>query len=96
MNFLFEKRKKAEPKPWDGNAKPWSEIKPGDVNICFVPNKLDETHTNLYRKIRALHCDRNKESHECAGRITIDRNGVTLSCPLCGDARSVYPKEATP
>lgn len=93
MNFLFGRNKKVEPKPWDGTVKPWSDIKLGDVKMCLVPEKLDAPHTHLYQKIRSLHCDRNKESHACSGRIIIDRNGVTLSCPLCGDARSVYPKE---
>ena len=61
----------------------WSDPK-ADGNMCLMPKKLGADHTRLYRRIRALHCDRKKESHECSGRMVIDRNGVTLTCPLCG------------
>jgi hypothetical protein len=46
----------------------------------------------LYQLLRNRHCDQRLESHECAGRLIIDRNGITLACPLCGDARKAYAK----
>lgn len=63
------------------------------IALCHMPKRLDALHTELYQKVRHLHCDKDRESHECQGRVTIDRNGITLSCPLCGDARSTYTEK---
>lgn len=65
----------------------------GAPNLCLVPRPMPVREAERYRKLRALHCDRKRESHDCSGRMIIDRNGVTLTCPLCGDARKAYPKE---
>jgi hypothetical protein len=59
---------------------------------CRMPAQMPALDAELYEKIRTLHCDRKLESHECSGRVVLDRNGMTLSCPLCGDHRSVYRK----
>ena len=65
-----------------------------DVNLCHVPRPMPAEDAAAYAALREVHCEQKRESHECAGRVTIDRNGVTLSCPLCGDARSLYPARA--
>ena len=44
----------------------------------------------VYQRIRSMHCDDELPGHDCQGRVIIDRHGVTLSCPRCGDARRVY------
>lgn len=72
-------------------VKPYHEAKDSDVKMCSMPTRLDDKHSEFYRKFHTVHCDQ-KKSHDCSGRITVDRNGITLSCPLCGDARSVYTK----
>jgi len=58
---------------------------------CHLPRPMESDDAQVYRMLREAHCERKQASHECSGRITIDRNGVTASCPLCGDARLVYP-----
>jgi hypothetical protein len=60
------------------------------VGACYVPSVMDPTEMALYEKVRAVHCAQKKPSHDCHGRVTLDRNGMTLQCPLCGDTRSVY------
>lgn len=34
--------------------------------------------------LRRAHCDKRDSIHECQGTITINKDGVHLSCPLCG------------
>jgi hypothetical protein len=57
---------------------------------CRVPEPMDPKMADVLQKLRKLHCAVDKDSHECAGRLLIDRNGMTLQCPLCGDERSIY------
>jgi hypothetical protein len=58
---------------------------------CRVPDRLQPQEAELYRRLREAHCDANEASHDCQGRVIVDRNGVTLKCPRCGDARKVQP-----
>lgn len=59
--------------------------------VCDLPRALPAKEAAIYQKLRSLHCDDKRPGHECQGRLTIDRNGITLSCPRCGDARRVNP-----
>lgn len=43
-----------------------------------------------YRKVHAAVCVRRHTSDQCVGVIAIDRNGVTLKCPVCGCVGQVY------
>jgi hypothetical protein len=53
--------------------------------------------TAIYQKLRQMHCDDRHPGHECQGRLVIDRNGITLACPRCGDARSAFaPERSSP
>jgi hypothetical protein len=64
----------------------------GADKCCLMPEAMPEKVAAIYQKIRGMHCDRKSASHECSGRVILDRNGVTLQCPLCGDHRSIYPR----
>lgn len=57
--------------------------------MCGVPGRLTEKETNIYQILRRAHCSDGRTAHDCLGRITIDKNGITASCPRCGDSRSV-------
>ena len=65
-----------------------------DVNLCWVPKRVPPEDAAAYQALREAHCEQKHPSRDCSGRITLDRSGVTLTCPICGDARSLYPKEA--
>ena len=67
-------------------------------NWCKTPGApLPENQANVYRRIHGVHCDRRGEpGHECKGKVTIDRKGITLQCPLCGDARTLFKEGPTP
>jgi hypothetical protein len=69
---------------------PWDSDHPKG---CAMPKRMHAIEAQLYERIRTLHCDRNAASHDCSGRVTLDRNGMTLQCPLCGDCRTVYPRD---
>jgi len=71
-------------------------VKEAMMKLCGMPEAMSVGEQRLYEKIRVVHCERAQVSHECLGRMTIDRRGVTLQCPLCGDARNIYPKVSTP
>jgi len=58
---------------------------------CHIPQALGSKEAELFRRLREAHCDAGEASHDCQGRVIVDRNGVTLSCPRCGDARKVQP-----
>jgi hypothetical protein len=58
---------------------------------CRMPEPMNPKLADVLQKLRLMHCAEDKPSHECSGRLLIDRNGMTLQCPLCGDERSVYP-----
>lgn len=60
---------------------------------CRVPEPMIAGMAIVCHRLRQVHCAKKKTSHECSGRLIIDRNGMTLSCPLCGDERSVYAWE---
>lgn len=66
-------------------------IWPARGSVAAVPGPILAEDAALYRLLRESHCDRNAAAHLCAGRVTIDRAGVTLQCPLCGDARGLMP-----
>jgi hypothetical protein len=61
------------------------------IEICRLPQQMPSHEAELYRQVHAMHCARRETGHQCSGRVSIDKNGITLTCPLCGDARSVYP-----
>lgn len=65
--------------------------------FCLLPTTCSPEETRVYRDLHHLlrerHCAAGEASHECQGRIILDRNGITLSCPRCGDARSVFERE---
>lgn len=63
-------------------------------DYCVLPPVLDPTEARIYRTLRTAHCEDKHASGDCQGRLVIDRNGITLTCPRCGDARMIYPKEA--
>ena len=63
------------------------------INACLMPTPIVGKEAEIYKRLRTI-CDKNRKSHDCSGRLIIDRNGITLACPLCGDARKTYP-EAT-
>lgn len=73
-------------------AKPKATLPDGrEVNSCLMPAPIPADEAKLYRRLRQAHCARGHQAgQECSGRLTIDRNGITLQCPLCGDARRVY------
>jgi hypothetical protein len=73
----------------DADIVPWTS---GAPQGCRMPEPMPALVAQLYEKIRTLHCDRKAASHACSGRVILDRNGMTLQCPLCGDHRSVYPR----
>jgi hypothetical protein len=76
--------------------KPRARTLLGDpVTSCHMPQKADLKESELYLKLHDMNCDRRGEpGHKCAGRVMIDSNGVTLSCPLCGDLRKTFDPEA--
>lgn len=66
------------------------------VTNCNMPHDVPADEASLYARLRSLHCAQQQESHDCSGRLTIDRNGITLSCPLCGDARGKFSPASRP
>ncbi len=67
------------------------------VVACHMPKVMSAAESELFQKLHASFCARKEESnHACVGRVIMDRNGVTLSCPLCGDHRSVHGGVAQP
>lgn len=72
--------------PAEADLKPWQRA-------CKVPETLRAKEADLYRRLRTHHCGSGHASGDCHGRLTIDRNGITLACHVCGDARMRYPKE---
>jgi hypothetical protein len=61
---------------------------------CTMPTTLSAAEAAIYQKLRKMHCANGKPGHECSGKVSLDRNGLTLNCPLCGDHRSLYPAPA--
>lgn len=61
------------------------------IEACYLPHTLSAEEAEGYRAVRAAHCAQGRTGHLCAGRLAIDAKGITLSCPLCGDARGLYP-----
>lgn len=58
-----------------------------DVTGCHMPKQLPTEEARIYRKILGMHCERKAEGHKCLGTMSITAHHLTLSCPLCGDAR---------
>lgn len=58
------------------------------TNCCLMPRAIEQKESDMWKKLHALKCERNRKSHSCRGTITIDAKSVTLNCPACGDARS--------
>lgn len=65
----------------------------GAPQTCLIPPVLPARETELYEKIRHIHCDRKADAHKCAGVVILDSRGMTLQCRLCGDHRSVHAQE---
>ena len=63
--------------------------------LCALPTTTSVKEAELYQEIRSRHCAAGRDGHHCLGRISIDRAGITLSCPRCGDARSLYTQAGT-
>lgn len=61
---------------------------------CVLPTHTSVKEAELYGKIHERHCADNRPGHLCAGKISIDRLGITLNCPRCGDHRSLFSEEA--
>lgn len=61
----------------------------------WPPREVPASEATIYEKLRArivnAHCAAGRGAHQCCGRITLDRQHVTLSCRLCGDARLNMP-----
>lgn len=66
---------------------PWES---GAPHGCRMPSVMEARVEKVLVRLREIHCAGKMGSHECSGRLIVDRNGMTLSCPLCGDAREVY------
>jgi hypothetical protein len=62
--------------------------------FCFLPTRTSEKEAELYQKLHGRLCADNRPTHSCAGKVSIDRLGITLSCPRCGDHRSLFPEQA--
>lgn len=62
------------------------------VTACYVPTAMSDESAKLHRAFHKMHCARNVTAHRCAGSVTVNTEGVILSCPLCGDHRSLYPE----
>ncbi len=61
------------------------------INACELPAPANVAETELYKTFHGAHCARqNERNHKCAGTVSIDARGVTMSCPLCGDSRKTY------
>lgn len=63
--------------------------------VCFLPTRLPAEEAEIYQALRRTHCADGRDGHDCQGRVSLDRNGITLNCPRCGDARALYPTAAT-
>lgn len=67
------------------------------VDSCTMPGPAHRTEAEIYRGIRDTiirsHCDAGR-AHRCCGSVTITRDTITLSCPLCGDTRKIITAEA--
>ena len=59
--------------------------------MCCLPTHMPAGDAAVYQQLRQSHCEDRRPGHDCQGRLVIDRNGLTLSCPRCGDARQVFP-----
>lgn len=66
---------------------PWESDSPKG---CRMPEPMKPLIEKVCHTMRKAHCAASKPSHECSGRLIVDRNGMTLACPLCGDERQVY------
>ena len=57
----------------------------------WPPRKAPDSETAIYERLRerivSAHCAADRGAHQCCGKITLDRQHITLSCRLCGDAR---------
>lgn len=59
-------------------------------SACALPRKLSQLESDLMKKFHSMYCAEKLPNHECQGRVSVDRNGVTLNCPRCGDERKVH------
>lgn len=62
-------------------------------NVCeWPPQTMPHTDAEIYENMRRhlirAHCAAGRNEHQCCGRITIDRKGMLLQCPLCGDLKA--------
>lgn len=61
------------------------------IVFCCLPTGMPADEAAAWQELRRVHCADGRDHHHCLGQVTIDRAGITLSCPRCGDARSLYP-----
>lgn len=59
--------------------------------LCVMPTHIPAEQAEAYQAVHEFHCADNRPGHRCAGKVMIDRLGITLSCPRCGDHRSLFP-----
>lgn len=68
---------------------------PFQANCCDMPKPASKKMAAVYQGIRDLvvtsHCADKRPAHTCAGKITIDRDGILLQCQRCGDAKEIFP-----
>lgn len=58
---------------------------------CAMPTQASAEDAEIYQALRHTHCVAGEPGHQCQGRLIIDKNGITASCPRCGDARQLFP-----
>jgi predicted RNA-binding Zn-ribbon protein involved in translation (DUF1610 family) len=65
-------------------------------HFCVLPATVPQQEATIYRALRTAHCEDKHTSDDCQGRLIIDKNGITLACPRCGDARMIYSNNSNP
>lgn len=69
------------------------------INSCNMPKPMPRNDAIIWQRLCGTllkaHCDDKRPADRCAGRISIDRKGITLNCPRCGDARQLYAQTVT-
>jgi hypothetical protein len=58
------------------------------VTVASAKTRLGLDPDTFAQELRRAHCaheDAGKEHHACVGVCVIERDGVTLTCPACGN-----------
>lgn len=66
------------------------------ITCCRMPYQVKPEEAQLYKHLLHCHCqhdDKDGESHECTGAITLSEQAMVLRCKQCGDAKGSYPRE---